>query len=122
MQFTPRVCGGIVEGLPRMIIEVNRGTPAPVRLSIPSNRAAQKRDYNEIDPSSGTDSSNPPRSTGESVANRTADDLMLTRRPRPPTAIRGYRPTTRGAVKPHRTWLEPRYGKIRPSGAIETKL
>jgi hypothetical protein len=77
MQFTPRVCGGIVEGLPRMIIELNRGTPAPVRLSIPSNRAAQKRDYNEIDPSSGTDSSNPPRSTGESVANLTADDLML---------------------------------------------
>jgi len=42
MQFTPRVCGGIVEGLPRMIIELNRGTPAPVRLSIPSNRAAPK--------------------------------------------------------------------------------
>jgi hypothetical protein len=42
MQFTPRVCGGIVEGLPRMIIELNRGTPAPVRLSIPSNRAALK--------------------------------------------------------------------------------
>jgi len=77
MQFTPRVCGGIVEGLPRMIIELNRGTPAPVRLSIPSNRAAQKRDYNEIDPSPGTESSNPPRSTGESVANLTADDLML---------------------------------------------
>jgi hypothetical protein len=37
-----------VEGLPRMTNELNRGTPAPVRLSIPSNRAAQGGD-NKID-------------------------------------------------------------------------
>jgi hypothetical protein len=37
-----------VEGLPRMTNELNRGTPAPVRLSIRAT-ARHKRDDNEID-------------------------------------------------------------------------